>query len=70
MYMLITGQKYIHIKLCLTLVDSQFPLSPSPNYSWVRAQRINLHVHVGKKSLTRISFWSVTFVQLSHIVFA
>ena len=29
----VTGQKYVHIKHFLTLVDSQFPLSPSPNYS-------------------------------------
>ena len=35
----VTGQNYIHIKLFLTLVDSQFPFSPSPNYSWVRARR-------------------------------
>ena len=29
----VTGQNYVHIKLFLTFVDSQFPLSPSPNYS-------------------------------------
>ena len=58
MYML--QVKIIFMLTFLTLVDSQFPLSPSPNYSWVRTRRERkLRINLGKKifNLNLTSLW-------------
>ena len=58
----VTGEIKIRLKFFSTSVESQFPLSPSPNYSWIRARtRKKLRINLGLDCKTvRIFAYSST----------